>query len=129
MSSASQASPALPKLWLTLPIALAVFTYAVSWQWTSGTWLFRQLNPLPGVLFVSPIPDGHAADINFWFGQFLGVVGICLGMYMWVNNTRVVETYVLDVLFYTDAQKALFRFLFMKQLKDVVFMFSSQQVP
>jgi hypothetical protein len=127
------------RLLFWVPAIAASYLFATSWRWTTGQWLLKQLQPLPDVLLVSPIPVGHATDINFWFGQFLGVVAICFGMYLWLNNTSLWEStvrvlrlqaaafvqaqnahmllpmQVIPRLFRSNGQKMLFRHLFLRQ--------------
>lgn len=125
----NQCTMPTPPAWAGWAVAtLAVSLLASRLQWSTGVWLFRQLEPLPDVLLSSPIPEGHEDDINFWTGQVLAVVAICLAMYIWFTSTNVVEKHVLPYLFRTEAQKAVFRFFFLQHVKDVVFMFASQQV-
>jgi hypothetical protein len=117
----------VPKLAGYLAAATIAYVYAVTWQWTSGEWLFNQLVPLPDVILTSPIPVGYSGDINFWFGQFLGVIVICLATHFSIRNESLWKTHILPLVFH-PGHVNIVSSLFLQQLQGVVFVFTSQQV-
>jgi hypothetical protein len=117
----------LPKLAGYLAAATVAYVSAITWQWTSGEWLFNQLVPLPDVVLTSPIPAGFSGDINFWFGQFLGVIVICLATHFSIRNESLWKTHILPLIF-RPSHVNIVSSLFLQQLQGVVFVFTSQQV-
>ena len=114
--------------WLIAVLAALAYWFAMDARWRAGSWLVTQLRPLPGALLSSPIPVGMEGDINFWFGQAIGVVVICATTFFVINTSDVFDNRLLTWLFRSNVQRMVVRQLFLRSVKDVVFMFTSRQV-
>jgi hypothetical protein len=114
--------------WLLVALAAIIYTFSVGVRWRTGGWLVKQLAPLPHALTASPIPVGHEDDINFWIGQSLGVLFICMLTFAVISTSKSFDERVLRFLFRSSMQRTLFRHLLLRSVKDVVFMFTSRQV-
>jgi hypothetical protein len=116
------------RVWLMVALVAAAYWFSMGVRWRAGGWLVTQLAPLPTALLSSPIPVGHESDINFWIGQSLGVLFICMLTFAVISTSKSFDEWALKYLFRSSLQRTLFRHLLLRSVKDVVFMFTSRQV-
>jgi hypothetical protein len=128
MSALSRAQALLWRRKWILVLLLAAVSLLLKYRWVAGGWLARQLRPVPALLLTSPVNSAHQSDVNFWVGQVMGVVMICIVTFAVISSSQAFDERVLKFLFRSPLQRTCFRHLFLSSVKDVVFMFTSRQL-